>query len=1373
MEINSNENNPLKSEGGGNKQNDSSKNINSKNQNEIKDEDLKSQEDNLEKIIKEPSSINLENIENLLKNMKILIESKSPIIGIKYYILIFNVIPQLLKVYIESNLDDDKGIEKQYYLIFEELKKIIFINRSCLIPIYEYFSDIFYNINNIDEKKLLKFSKVHKLWKIFYKKNRENDNKFSTIIFNKGKMRLKQNYEVEKPENIKGKGNKTEIAIHIAFNSQIDIEKNSESKIISIIEGQDKIFEIRFKDITNKGISKIDSIEIQKKKGEKDAEDIINVIINDKIVLSCNINIKMKEFILLEDFVGEVLLITIFFNDFFQNLPFKTIELEVQDLFKVEYLDNCIINYQNYTHNKFNIIDYLGGLKPLIPFVSLINGINEHKNRINKGEKEKYDYLQNFILDIFDIINQYCNNHIEKQYPKSKKYTIFLLYLLFQIDDQLIPSDIESLISSIEKNKENVKKGKEDNNQDRFNGIKSFIEKNDLKVIIKSFINYYQEIHTKKSWLGKVFQKIGKNFLYELIFLFNKYDLNQLYRHYVKELFIYNRYWSNKKLFFENNKNDKLKLKYKQLTYYTRNFQQPILYPILELDRNYPQFSKCTKNIFLKPNENDIKMVNYDFNLKKNKINEIINNHLYKNGEECCLIKKLGHVKGKVNIFSDDKKKTFKIQFIACSEFSNSLCSYFVNPDLNNEYLCLGSIFPFLERDYNKKIIIESNNILFMLIRTYYDKTSGIEIFTYNPYKSYYFNFKKIIKLNNIKKEKNIIINGFNKNNNFILTKIKDKVFLYYNIYYKSIIFPLILNNKISLTEISLYYNNYDLLTIINILSNRSFKDVYQYPVFPMLYKPFCKINNYNKIGKDEIKQERDLSKHIGLQELTKGNVKRVELFLKKDEDEGKAEEEEEEDEFDKTNVLFNTFYSSHSYTANYLMRLIPYCFIAVEIQGKYFDAPDRLDYSIEKFLNSNLTKKNDIRELIPEFYYLPELFFNKNEIYFGKTTSGIDINDMIVIHIDKDKDHCFKYEYVRNLKKDLESKETKLEQWINLIFGTKREKYDDNRYYFNSYSYILDIPDQKIRIKDKNFKFKDDNSFLYYECGISPQLIFDEELKEIKDKSKYFQMIKIFNWKKFELEHKYIEGINYLDSSFQCNSPDIINGFYYCIMNGKKKVSVKGEFKLELSELKECEKQFLQDIKNKNENIKNTIVCFNGNYFGNVSITIKDSNQNIIKEKQLKDHNGKIKFIDYNKRLNLFLTYSSDGFINIYTYPKYKLVSAIKVSVFSKEELVKVVLISSPFPMIFTYNSTKMYTLSINGDLISSNYIKKEIGEIILCIDKDFGIDEDSIYFINEKGDDKIKENILELKNIYEVELPSLLYIQCEKEGKSGYRFY
>ena len=31
---------------------------------------------------------------------------------------------------------------------------------------------------------------------------------------------------------------------------------------------------------------------------------------------------------------------------------------------------------------------------------------------------------------------------------------------------------------------------------------------------------------------------------------------------------------------------------------------------------------------------------------------------------------------------------------------------------------------------------------MFLILRNYYTKTSAIEIFTYDPYKSYYFNFK-------------------------------------------------------------------------------------------------------------------------------------------------------------------------------------------------------------------------------------------------------------------------------------------------------------------------------------------------------------------------------------------------------------------------------------------------------------------------------------------------------------------------------------------------------------------------------------------------------------------------------------------------------
>ena len=72
---------------------------------------------------------------------------------------------------------------------------------NCLNPIYEYFSDILYNIKNIkdNDKKFLKFPKVHRLWKIFYddnlKKNVDKDAQISSICFNGGYLKLVPLYE--------------------------------------------------------------------------------------------------------------------------------------------------------------------------------------------------------------------------------------------------------------------------------------------------------------------------------------------------------------------------------------------------------------------------------------------------------------------------------------------------------------------------------------------------------------------------------------------------------------------------------------------------------------------------------------------------------------------------------------------------------------------------------------------------------------------------------------------------------------------------------------------------------------------------------------------------------------------------------------------------------------------------------------------------------------------------------------------------------------------------------------------------------------------------------------------------------------------------
>ena len=100
------------------------------------------------------------------------------------------------------------------------------------------------------------------------------------------------------------------------------------------------------------------------------------------------------------------------------------------------------------------------------------------------------------------------------------------------------------------------------------------------------------------------------------------------------------------------------------------------------------------------------------------------------------------------------------------------------------------------------------------------------------------------------------------------------------------------------------------------------------------------------------------------------------------------------------------------------------------------------------------------------------------------------------------------------------------------------------------------------------------------------------------------------------------------------------------------------------------------------------------------------------------------------------------DGFINIYVFPKCKLVRTIKVLNLtnSNEILQKVVLVSNPFPMIFSYNKNNMYTFTLNGELIKKE-LKTENIEMIPCIDKNCGLINDCIFIRNSKNNDTNNE--------------------------------
>lgn len=68
----------------------------------------------------------------------------------------------------------------------------------------------------------------------------------------------------------------------------------------------------------------------------------------------------------------------------------------------------------------------------------------------------------------------------------------------------------------------------------------------------------------------------------------------------------------------------------------------------------------------------------------------------------------------------------------------------------------------------------------------------------------------------------------------------------------------------------------------------------------------------------------------------------------------------------------FGTHYSSPGVVFNFLIRISPYTEAAKSLQGGRFDLSDRLFNSVKVCWNSVTTEISDVRELLPEFFYLP-----------------------------------------------------------------------------------------------------------------------------------------------------------------------------------------------------------------------------------------------------------------------------------------------------------------------------------------------------------------------------------------------------------------
>ncbi|KAJ5992482.1 hypothetical protein N7451_008206 [Penicillium sp. IBT 35674x] len=219
--------------------------------------------------------------------------------------------------------------------------------------------------------------------------------------------------------------------------------------------------------------------------------------------------------------------------------------------------------------------------------------------------------------------------------------------------------------------------------------------------------------------------------------------------------------------------------------------------------------------------------------------------------------------------------------------------------------------------------------------------------------------------------------------------------------------------------------SNFHYLMLINTLAGRTFNDLTQYPVFPWVLADYTS----EELDLTNPKTFRDLSRPMGCQtpDREAGFRERYNAFAEMGDDNSPP-------------FHYGTHYSSAMIVCSYLIRLQPFVKSYLLLQGGTFDHADRLFYSIRKAWESasrgNMT---DVRELTPEFFYLPEFLVNSNKYDFGLLQNMTTTIDSVELPPWAKGDPKI---FIQKHREALESPyvSENLHHWIDLVFGSKQK---------------------------------------------------------------------------------------------------------------------------------------------------------------------------------------------------------------------------------------------------------------------------------------------------------------------------------------------
>ena len=808
------------------------------------------------------------------------------------------------------------------------------------------------------------------------------------------------------------------------------------------------------------------------------------------------------------------------------------------DIFKNEYdKDIEIIDEKNKVKNK---------IKELIPMV--ISQIKQYSNTSFLQEKIRRNKYKKMKKRLFSWIGFWSDRYLFFKHPEYLKIKVKNHFTKEMIKPLLSPVlDINYYLPNFSKFDKNKLFNKDNYDYNINLDIDEILdEENLINSPNVSLLKSNEEEKSKKE--SNDLNDKGRKSRISINSYYNKYDKNSNY-HGTKNSFGFNYLESLYKLNYDG---------------------------IWELYNKYnEQRASIEKNSNLNEDQNDIlksEMSSDSLNKKFDKIDLSEKEGKIKTPKirtlTCCIVKPTHHIKGTITIkqdyiqfmYKDNSNKTLEMMQ---DEYEN-------DPNYDKDMgCCYGSIFKNHKKDKDiTAFLLKYSKIKYLFIRVYFYRESGLEIYTITN-KSYFLNFKT-------KKDMHLFLNDILPLINFREIKTENKRILGYEQLFSQT------NKKKSYNVMNKMeeWQNYMISTLeylmwLNIYSGRSFNDLTQYPVIPWI------ISNYEANQLQYKSHHRDLALPMGMMEiknneksltrketyietyeslkndfketnpdfnyetyLQKGEeyfdaykTKKLKLKLKEDKKNNDSMETGEElgpIQVNQIPYFFGSHYSNPTYVSHYLTRIFPFSFIGIEIQGDKFDDPDRMFISMLKTFESACTLKDDVRELIPEFYSLSGMFQNKNNLNLGQGKFDSDGNIIIIKDVSLpawcDNNPTT---FVAEMRKFLEIYSDKLNKWIDLIFGScqRGEKAEEANNIFMAQTYEKMVKIEEITDPDYRGTLMRLN-----EIGVTPSKIFFNDSKPRFDKTQFFQKSSLYSYSKgsFLYDCKQLEKITFKSKNYK-----------------------------------------------------------------------------------------------------------------------------------------------------------------------------------------------------------------------------------------------